>query len=134
MKHFTLEEATAALAAVAPLARRMVEHRRRLLALEERLAGVRHAVSGNGGGIEPTGVEALEAAARDESEALGRCVAAIQGVGAQVKDLDRGLVDFPAQHPESGETVLLCWQVGEEGIRYWHGLEDGFAGRKPLPF
>jgi hypothetical protein len=134
MKHFTLEEATAALAAVAPLARRMVEHRRRLAALEERLGGVRHAVSGNGGGLEPTGVEALEAAARDEAEALGRCVASVEGMGAQVKDLDTGLVDFPAVHPATGETVLLCWRVGEDGIQYWHGLEEGFAGRKPLPF
>ena len=48
-----------------------------------------------------------------------------------VKDLDRGLVDFPAfRH---GEEVLLCWQVGEDEIGYWHGVDDGFAGRKPLP-
>jgi hypothetical protein len=48
-----------------------------------------------------------------------------------VKDLDRGLVDFPALH--RGEEVLLCWQVGEGEVAYWHGLEEGFAGRKPLP-
>ena len=47
-----------------------------------------------------------------------------------VKDLDRGLVDFPALR--DGEEVLLCWQVGEGEVAYWHGLEEGFAGRKPL--
>jgi hypothetical protein len=52
----------------------------------------------------------------------------------QVKDLDRGLVDFPARHPESGEDVLLCWELGEPEVAYWHDLESGFAGRKPLPF
>jgi hypothetical protein len=55
-------------------------------------------------------------------------------VGVQVKDLDRGLIDFPARHPARDETVLLCWQLGEEAVEYWHGLEEGFAGRKPLPF
>jgi hypothetical protein len=49
----------------------------------------------------------------------------------QVKDLDRGLVDFPALH--DGEEVLLCWQVGEDEVAYWHGVDEGFAGRKPLP-
>ena len=53
-----------------------------------------------------------------------------QALGVLVKDLDRGLVDFPALR--DGEEVLLCWQVGEGEIAYWHGLEEGFAGRKPL--
>jgi hypothetical protein len=51
----------------------------------------------------------------------------------QVKDLDEGLIDFPAKHP-GGDTVLLCWRLGETDVAYWHGLEEGFAGRKPLPF
>jgi hypothetical protein len=59
-------------------------------------------------------------------------VARLERLGVIVKDADRGLVDFPALR-ESGEEVLLCWQVGEDEIGYWHGLEEGFAGRKPLP-
>jgi hypothetical protein len=55
----------------------------------------------------------------------------IEALGAEVKDLELGLVDFPAER--EGETVLLCWRVGEEEIGYWHGLEEGFAGRRPLP-
>jgi hypothetical protein len=56
------------------------------------------------------------------------------GLGVQVKDLDEGLVDFPAVHPESGDAVLLCWRPDEPAVAWWHGLEDGLAGRKPLPF
>jgi hypothetical protein len=59
-------------------------------------------------------------------------VVQLERLGVIVKDADRGLVDFPALR-ESGEEVLLCWQVGEDEIAYWHGLEEGFAGRKPLP-
>ena len=51
--------------------------------------------------------------------------------GAEVKDLDTGLIDFPALR--HGETVLLCWQLGEDEIAWWHTVEDGFAGRRPLP-
>lgn len=134
MKHFTLDEARSVLDAVRPLAEQMTLHRSRLRALQERLAGVRHAVSGNGGGMQPADVEGLETAAREEAEEIGRCVLAIQDAGAQVKDLDTGLLDFPAVHPDSGETVLLCWRAGEDDIRHWHGLDEGFAGRKPLPF
>jgi hypothetical protein len=48
----------------------------------------------------------------------------------QVKDLDIGLLDFPCR--VNGEIILLCWKLGEEGITHWHGVEEGFAGRKPI--
>jgi hypothetical protein len=58
-------------------------------------------------------------------------VEALQELGVAVKDLDRGLVDFPALR--DGEEVLLCWQLGEEKVGYWHGVDEGFAGRRELP-
>jgi hypothetical protein len=54
----------------------------------------------------------------------------IHSYGCQVKDLRMGLIDFPTLY--RGEEVLLCWKFGEEGIHYWHGLEEGFQGRKPI--
>jgi hypothetical protein len=54
----------------------------------------------------------------------------IDELGGQLKDLDTGLVDFPTII--DGEEVLLCWKYGEKSIRFYHGLTDGFAGRKPL--
>lgn len=47
-----------------------------------------------------------------------------------MKDIDEGLIDFPALH--RGETVLLCWKLGEDAIRWWHRAEDGFLGRRPV--
>ena len=54
----------------------------------------------------------------------------IQETGCVVKDLDEGLVDFPSLI--EGEEVYLCWKLGEEHIDFWHGVDEGFAGRKPL--
>jgi len=64
------------------------------------------------------------------AEQLAETVEEIQQTGCVVKDLDTGLVDFPSLR--GGEKVYLCWKLGEARIEYWHGLEEGFAGRKPL--
>jgi hypothetical protein len=48
----------------------------------------------------------------------------------QVKDLDIGLLDFPCK--VEGEVLLLCWKLGEPAITHWHGVSEGFAGRKPV--
>ncbi|GGA78418.1 hypothetical protein GCM10011507_32050 [Edaphobacter acidisoli] len=57
-------------------------------------------------------------------------MAEFDAIGVQVKDLEKGLLDFPCII--DGKTVLLCWKLGEKEIGYWHTEEDGFAGRKPL--
>ena len=56
--------------------------------------------------------------------------AEVEALGIVVKDVDLGLVDFPARR--NGEHVLLCWHVGEERVAFWHGVEEGYAGRKPV--
>ena len=57
-------------------------------------------------------------------------VAEIDEIGVQVKDLEQGLLDFPCVM--EGQTVLLCWKLGEKEIGFWHTPEEGFAGRRPL--
>ena len=131
MRHFTPDEANAELVAVRPLVERMVEQRQAhvdALARQEELEG--H-IRGNGGGIPPA--ELAEAAAEVERVAreLAKTIDDIVAHGAEIKDLDEGLIDFPALR--HGETVLLCWKLGEDEIRYWHTVEDGFAGRQELP-
>lgn len=64
------------------------------------------------------------------AEQLNHIIDQIQQTGCVVKDLETGLVDFPSLR--GGEEVYLCWKLGEERIGYWHGIEEGFAGRKPL--
>lgn len=51
-------------------------------------------------------------------------------LGAQLKDIDQGLIDFPARHGD--REVLLCWRLGEPGIGFFHGSDDGFSGRRPI--
>ena len=59
-------------------------------------------------------------------------LAEIEQRGIVLRDLERGLVDFPSRHP-GGRHVLLCWQVDEPDLEWWHLPEEGFAGRRPLP-
>jgi hypothetical protein len=63
-------------------------------------------------------------------EKIAQAINEIHETGCVVKDLDEGLVDFPTLR--DGEEAYLCWKLGEEHIGYWHGLTEGFAGRKPL--
>ena len=131
MRHFTLEEANAALSDVRPLAERMVEHRRAHVEALERQEVLEGRIRGNGGGIPPAQLADTAAEVERHARELARVVDDIVALGVEVKDLDEGLVDFPALH--HGETVLLCWRLGEEEIAYWHSVEAGFAGRRPLP-
>ncbi|CAN7700639.1 DUF2203 domain-containing protein [Paenibacillus sp. LjRoot153] len=57
-------------------------------------------------------------------------IQSFQKTGIELKDIDTGLVDFPAVM--NGQEVLLCWKQGEDQIRYYHGEQDGFAGRRPI--
>lgn len=129
-RYFTPDEANELLAAVRPFAERMVEHRRALLGLERKHAALLRAVAGNGG-LRPGELAGAQRRVERETSALARCAEAIQELGAVVKDLEQGLVDFPARRGD--EDVYLCWQVGEDRIEYWHGTDEGFAGRRPLP-
>jgi hypothetical protein len=134
MRLFTQEEANAALVEVRPLVERLVADRQALVALGDELEELQALIGGNGGSLDPGRIGELQEAVAHAAAGLAGLVEEIQELGVQVKDLDRGLVDFPTRHPESGETVLLCWELGEREVGHWHDLEEGFAGRKPLPF
>lgn len=131
MRHFTAEEANGALAEVRPLVERMVEQRRLHVEALERQEELEGHIRGNGGGIPPAELADTAAEVERLARELAKVVDEIAALGAEVKDLDEGLIDFPALR--RGETVLLCWKLGEDEIRYWHAVEDGFAGRRPLP-
>jgi hypothetical protein len=129
-RYFTPQEANEALAEVRPLAERVVEHRRRLLAANAKRAGLVAQIQGNGGGITPSDLSELEVEIDRHSGGLQRSVDRLHTLGVLVKDLDAGLVDFPSLR--DGEEVLLCWRLGEDAVEHWHGVDEGFAGRKPL--
>jgi hypothetical protein len=129
-RHFTPKEANALLEQVRPVAESLVAHRRAFTVAAARRSQLASRISGNGGDFDPQEPRELDEQLEGEAEAVVRAVEQLERLGVLVKDLDRGLVDFPALR--DGEEVLLCWQVGEEEIGYWHGVDEGFAGRKPL--
>jgi hypothetical protein len=75
--------------------------------------------------------ERLEKEAAQLARDIDGYVAEIRELGVQMKGFDTGLVDFPGE--VEGRPVLLCWQLGEETVQYWHEEDAGFAGRQPLP-
>jgi hypothetical protein len=125
---FTPAEANSALSEVRPLVERLVAVRARLRELEDEQREVVQIIAGNG-----SGYAVGEARGEDFSALATELETTLEHLlelGVHVKDLDSGLVDFPALR--HGEEVLLCWQVGEESVEYWHDHEEGFAGRKPI--
>jgi hypothetical protein len=130
MRHFTPEEANAALARVRPIVERLVARRRAHVEALERQEELEARIRGNGGGIPPALLANASAEVEREAKALAHLVDEIASHGAEVKDLDEGLIDFPALR--EGETVLLCWKLGEDEVGWWHRVEDGFAGRRSL--
>ena len=128
---FTLEEANAALIELRPVVERMVQHRRNLTAAQVQQAELVTRIASNGGDMAPSDLHRLAETIQQEADAISACAQTIDDAGAQVKSLADGLLDFPARRGD--EVVLLCWQLGEDEIRYWHGTDEGFASRKPLP-
>ena len=130
-RYFTPSEANELLVEVRPLAESLVEHRQGMRLAAERRARLTARIAGNGGDLDPQEPGELDEQFQRESQAVTQAAERLERLGVLVKDLDTGLVDFPALH--EGEEVLLCWQVGEDEVAHWHGVDEGFAGRKPLP-
>ena len=127
---FTLEEANAAVAELRPIVERMVEHGRNLAAAQRGQMELVTRIAGNGGDMQPSDLRELAETIQREADAIAACAEEINAAGAQIKSLEEGLLDFPSRRDD--EDVLLCWRLGEDEIGYWHGVDEGFAGRKPL--
>jgi hypothetical protein len=129
-RYFTVEEANEVLPAVRVFMERIRGHRATLAEAQAVHADLAQRIAGNGGDLSPQEVAEVQSRVEEEAAAMARCIEGIGELGGMVKDLDAGLVDF--LHKRDEEDVLLCWRMGEAQITHWHGLEEGFAGRKPL--
>jgi hypothetical protein len=129
-RSFTPAEANTALAEVRPVAERLVTVRARMRELERTQGELVTAIGGNGGAYTATDLNEAQSELVSLAEAAAACGERLDELGVALKDLDRGLLDFPSVR--EGSDVLLCWHVGEETVGFWHGLEDGYAGRKPI--
>ena len=127
---FTPAEANSALTEVRPVAERLVAVRTRMRELEGTQRELVTAIGGNGGGYAAGDLNEAQTELIGLADAAVACVDRLEELGAQIKDLDTGLLDFPALR--DGVEVELCWRVGEDAVAQWHGIGEGFAGRKPI--
>ncbi len=127
---FSVEEANAAVVKLRPVVERMVEHGRKLATAQRSQTQLVTRIAGNGGDLQPSDLRELAETIQREADAIAACAEEINAGGAQIKSLEEGLLDFTSRRDD--EDVLLCWKLGEDEIRYWHGVDEGFAGRKPL--
>ncbi len=130
-RNFTLEEANALVPTLELEFGRVARLRSELSPLIESLGGADVAVGIlQEGGDPPAGREQDAARLRRLAADVAAAVERINGLGCLVKDLEMGLVDFHSV--QGGERVLLCWQFGEPGVTHWHGLDEGYASRRPI--
>ena len=130
-RFFTVEEANDLVATLQMEFGRIAQVRTEIAPLVEALGGPESAVAVlQEGASPPRGrtreVDRLRRLAGEITSAVER----VNGLGCLVKDLERGLVDFYSLR--EGEPVLLCWQFGEPAVTHWHGVDEGFAGRRPI--
>ena len=131
MKLFSLDEAQSLLPILESLLRRAIDAKASAGLVEAELQMLSQNIFLSGGMlVDVAAVARKRLAQRAAVQQAQDAVQEIDSIGVQVKDLDKGLLDFPCQIGE--QTVLLCWQLGEPKIRFWHTFEAGFQGRQPL--
>lgn len=130
-KYFTLDEAQSLLPVLEALLKRAIDAKRALEAIQEEIQALSRRIFLTGGlMLDVEQVRRRKAALDTHMQEARDSLAEIEAIGVQVKDLDTGLLDFPCLL--DGETVLLCWKMGEERIEFWHTLDAGFRGRQPV--
>ncbi|MBI3318590.1 MAG: DUF2203 domain-containing protein [Candidatus Omnitrophica bacterium] len=132
-KLFTVEEANGLLPPVKRALKKLRQLRDAIRKLEEKKAVEQLSWLRPDGTVSPSakkGVTAAQKAIEEKGRDFEKGLEELNGLGAQLKDLDEGLVDFFTARDE--KMACLCWKEGEERIGFWHDLESGFAGRRPL--
>src|SRR5947209_10626982 len=130
-KTFTLQEAQRLLPVLQALLKRAMDGKKLIEAVQKELQDLKHRILLSGGLMVDVPAVAHRRAEQDKAvQSIKDVLAEIEAIGVQVKDLDIGLLDFPCMVED--EIVLLCWKYGEDKVGFWHGMEEGFRGRKPI--
>ncbi|MCF6093548.1 DUF2203 domain-containing protein [Microaerobacter geothermalis] len=127
---FTLEEANRLLPELMELIIQLRELRRNITRLHDQLCSLEIQDKNLGENVVHFEYRRLKSLYEESFHQFHQRMSRIKNMGCIIQDIELGLVDFPYLH--QGELVFLCWKWGEEEIKYWHTLEDGFMGRRPL--
>ena len=128
---FTLDEAQDLLPVLESLLRGAIDGKKLIESVDAELQAIAHKIFLSGGmSINVVHLARRKAQREKAAHRVKDAMAEIDAMGVQVKDLDIGLLDFPCE--VDGQIVLLCWKLGEQSITHWHGVSEGFAGRKPV--
>lgn len=125
MKVFSLHEANALIPGIRPILVKLRATYSGILKMQQQARQAAQGAEHGGGGMVRGGhyINLLEQ--------LAAGAAKLESLGVQIKDYQRGLIDFPSWR--EGKIVLLCWQLGEgDEVGWWHEIDGGFAGRQPL--
>jgi hypothetical protein len=120
-KPFTLEEANRTLPLVGRIVRDIVQCHQEAMQMQIRLEAANRS-------RQPAGIS--HADLQRTLDRLGGYADELRALGVELKDPENGLVDFPSRH--HGREIFLCWRLGEPAIAYWHELQGGYAGRRPV--
>ncbi len=126
---FTAEEAEALIPNLEQIVSNMLEHRKSALVLGKELEAIQERIQ-SGENVVASDLMNKRTELEFIVEIIQEGMTQIEDLGGHLKDLDTGLVDFPALI--DGEEVLLCWKYGEKSIDFFHSWTEGFAGRKPI--
>ena len=128
---FTLGEAQDLLPVLESLLRNAIEGKQLIESVDAEFQATAHKIFLSGGmSLNIVHLAGRKAQREKAIQRVRDAMAEIDAMGVEVKDLDIGLLDFPCE--VDGQIVLLCWKLGEKGITHWHGVSEGFAGRKPV--
>src|ERR1700756_660591 len=128
---FTLDEAQSLLPVLESLLRTAINAKKVVDEVDAEQQALQHRVFLNGGMFLDIVPLARRKAERAKAEQRAKdALAEIDSIGVQVKDLNIGLLDFPCG--VEGQTILLCWKLGEKSITHWHGIAEGFVGRRHI--
>ena len=130
-RFFTRDQAERVLPEVEQLVREALSLKNQYADADEVLKTVIHEITMRGGmAVNNERMLAVQQRRESAAQRLPSVMRAIEEHGCLVKDLDTGLLDFPTLY--DGREVYLCWRLGEPRIEYWHTVEEGFRGRKPI--
>jgi len=130
-RFYDIDEANAALAEVEPILATLSDQRAELIRLRDRaLAAHQPAGGGTAEELDEEATRLIRLRIKGVVDQMAAAVARIDALGIALRDIQRGLIDFPAL--AGGRQIWLCWQLGEPAVDHWHELETGFGSRRPI--